>query len=79
MVTVLYYIKANVVIIGSSTIARKIRSTRMHDERLSSYVEAISYPLSTYPINNIIVQAIKEFESYKQASGISALWFATKI
>lgn len=44
----------------------------LHNEKLSKYAEAVNYLLTTYASNEAIVQAIRKWESFKNAPGIFA-------
>lgn len=59
--------------------SRKSKSSGLHDERLSSYVEVVNFMLATYATDDVIARAVKTLENYKQLPGMAPTDFAKRL
>lgn len=58
---------------------RKICAAGLHDERVSSYAERVSYLLTTPAIDDIIEHEIKELYSYIKALEVFAAFYEKRL
>lgn len=58
---------------------KKIHATRLHDEKLPSWIKVANYLLLAYVTDDINFQAIKDLGSYKQAPNVSAALYAKRL
>lgn len=70
------YEETGIIVAVCKAILKKSNSSGFHDERVSSYVEVVSFLLATYATDEVIARAVKYVESYKQAIGMASTEFA---